>query len=147
MLGRFYLTQEAIDFLESCTAQALCKSGAGSELEKLRAVMGYLRCVLLHAPFGETLAAAPRWTTPYDVEGWFSEGCVRDLECHRFPELQTFTTTVEPARKALIESRIATFGEHPAGLGKFTRTVFARDLRRTAVCVRRQPGNTAGTYL
>jgi hypothetical protein len=37
---------------------------------------------------------------------------------------------VEPEKKALIENRLATFGEHPAGLGKFTRTMFARDLRR-----------------
>jgi hypothetical protein len=42
-----------------------------------------------------------------------------------------FHTTVEPERKELIESRIRTFGEHPAGLGKFTRTMFAKDLRRT----------------
>jgi hypothetical protein len=48
---------------------------------------------------------------------------------------------VEPEKKALIENRIATFGEHPAGLGKFTRTMFARDLRRTLVA----PGSRAET--
>lgn len=37
---------------------------------------------------------------------------------------------VSPERKALIETRIATFGEHPSGLGKFTRSMFAQDLQR-----------------
>jgi hypothetical protein len=44
---------------------------------------------------------------------------------------QALPTTVEPSRRALIETKVATFGEHPSGLGKFTRTMFAQDLRRT----------------
>jgi len=45
----------------------------------------------------------------------------------------TLFTTVEPRKRALLENRLATFGEHPAGLGKFTRTLFAHDLRRSLV--------------
>jgi hypothetical protein len=40
---------------------------------------------------------------------------------------------VDDERKAVIENRIRTFGEHPSGLGKFTRTMFARDFRRVVV--------------
>jgi len=42
---------------------------------------------------------------------------------------------LDEKRKAVIENRIRTFGEHPAGLGKFTRTMFARDFRRTVISV------------
>jgi hypothetical protein len=37
---------------------------------------------------------------------------------------------VDPRKRSVIETRVTTFGEHAAGLGKFTRTMFARDLRR-----------------
>jgi hypothetical protein len=36
--------------------------------------------------------------------------------------------------------KVATFGEHPAGLGKFTRSMFARDLRRSFSVSERQFG-------
>ena len=42
--------------------------------------------------------------------------------------------------RALILTKVATFGEHPSGLGKFTRTLFARDLRRSV-----EPAGSAGT--
>ncbi|MEK7830775.1 MAG: hypothetical protein AAB401_06805, partial [Acidobacteriota bacterium] len=54
----------------------------------------------------------------------------------------TFATKVEADKRALIENRLATFGEHPSGLGKFTRTLFAQDLRRTMI---RAESATAGT--
>jgi hypothetical protein len=38
---------------------------------------------------------------------------------------------ISPETQAKITTRVSTFGEHPAGLGKFTRTMFAQDLRRT----------------
>lgn len=47
-----------------------------------------------------------------------------------FPLPLLLEARVSPERKALIETRIATFGEHPSGLGKFTRSMFAHDLRR-----------------
>jgi hypothetical protein len=40
---------------------------------------------------------------------------------------------MDPEIRAALEHRLATFGEHPATLGKFTRTMFAKDLRRTLV--------------
>ena len=40
------------------------------------------------------------------------------------------TLRVEP-EGATLDERLATYGEHASGLGKFTRTLFARDLRRT----------------
>lgn len=43
-----------------------------------------------------------------------------------------------------IQSRVVTFGEHPAGLGKFTRTMFANDLRRTLVHARTYVEATKG---
>jgi hypothetical protein len=91
----------------------------------------YLRCVLLHCPFAQTLEAAPAWESRFDVEAWSEDKYSRPLETYRYPERKMFATLVEPEKKALIENRIRTFGEHPSGLGKFTRTMFARQLRRT----------------
>ncbi|MBS1788252.1 MAG: hypothetical protein JST85_11040 [Acidobacteria bacterium] len=45
----------------------------------------------------------------------------------------TFAAKVEADKCAFIESRVATFGEHPSGLGKFTRTMFAQDLRHAVI--------------
>ncbi len=60
-------------------------------------------------------------------------------QLHRFAanyalaEEQTFATALAADRRQELETKIGTFGEHPSGLGKFTRTMFARDLRRTIV--------------
>lgn len=40
------------------------------------------------------------------------------------------TAFVENEKKEMIENKVMTFGDHPSGLGKITRTMFARDLRR-----------------
>ena len=127
MLGRFFFTQEAVDFLETGIAAA---SPSGMKPVLLRTVMEYLRAVLIYSPFAKSLASVNCWTTSYDVEAWKREGYVKNLGVYRYSQPQTFTTFVEPERKALIESRLRTFGEHPSGLGKFTRTMFAQDLRR-----------------
>jgi hypothetical protein len=133
MIGRFKITRETLQFLESTIAGALgCMEETKREM--LRAVMEYLQTVILHSPFAATLAAVPSpWRTSYDIETWRQEGYARSLECYRFPEARIFFSVLEPKRKSLIEARVATFGEHPAGLGKFTRTMFAQDLRRTLV--------------
>jgi hypothetical protein len=133
MLGRFYVTKEGLDFLESGIEDALADSLAETKSALLQAVMGYLRGALLYAPFAESLAATPYWTTSYNLEAWRRDGYKNCLETYPYPKPQTFRGTIEPERKALIESRIATFGEHPSQLGKFTRTMFARDLHRTFV--------------
>jgi hypothetical protein len=93
--------------------------------------MDYLRSVLLHAPFARTLQDTPTWTTSYDVVAWREDRYEQPLERYRLPDAKEVVTSIDPSRKAVIMSRIATFGEHPAGLGKFTRTMFAHDLRRT----------------
>jgi hypothetical protein len=127
------VTPETLDFLEAGIEAALGESLTETQLVLLRTVMEYLRTVILHVPFTATLAATPHWTTFYDMESWRHDGYAKRLETYRYQEPQTFATIVEPKRKALIESRITTFGEHPSGLGKFTRTMFAQDLRRTLI--------------
>jgi hypothetical protein len=97
--------------------------------------MGYLRAVVLHVPFVETMERPVQWTTRFDVPAWRSDDYGQSLDAYRCPAPRTFDAVVEPDRRALIESRLATFGEHPAGMGKFTRTMFAQDLRRTLVPV------------
>ncbi len=138
MLGRFYVTQEALDFLELGIAEALGDALRESAAETrepaqapLRAVTDYLRAVLLHVPFRQNLAADAEWTSVFDVESWRRDGYARPLESYTFAAPRTFRAAVDPERRAVLENRLATFGEHPSGLGKFTRTMFATDLRRT----------------
>ncbi len=128
MLGRFYVTHDALDFLR----QAVHAATAGTR-EQTEDVVEYLRCLLLHSPFIETLRETPAWKGGFDVEAWREEKYQKPLSAFRYPATRTFATAVEPERKALIENRLRTFGEHPSGLGKFTRTMFARDLRRTLI--------------
>jgi radical SAM superfamily enzyme YgiQ (UPF0313 family) len=136
MLGRFYTTEATLDFLEAGILAALGESSPQTKVRLLQTVMEHLRCVQLYSPFAKSLAVTPSWTTSYDVEAWRRDGYVKNLEVYTYPAPQTFITLIEPERKALIESRIATFGEHPSQLGKFTRTMFAQDLRRSLVPVR-----------
>ena len=131
MLGRFYVTRGALGFLEHAMITSLPYRGAALALDQLRAVIDYLRGILLHVPFSRTLNAAPSGKLAYDVQAWSADGYRKPLESYRFSEPRRFTTNVEDTIKATLMSRISTFGEHPAGLGKFTRTMFARDLRRT----------------
>jgi radical SAM superfamily enzyme YgiQ (UPF0313 family) len=130
LIGRFYVFHHALDFLQSGIQSFLDDSSAGSVSAQLKTVIEYLRCVMLSAPFAVSLNATPEWTTEFDVESWCRGGYVEDLASFKLSEPQIFTTSVSPEQRTLIESRIETFGERPAGLGKFTRTMFARDLRR-----------------
>ena len=133
MLGRFYVTDDALNFLEAGIRSALGDNLSESKIDLLATVVDYLRTVLLRTPFVESVAETPKWSTKYDVDRWCRDGYKNSLESYSFPELRSFIAIVEPQRRALIESRIATFGEHPSQLGKFTRTMFARDLHRTLV--------------
>ncbi|MFQ5688692.1 MAG: B12-binding domain-containing radical SAM protein [Gemmatimonadota bacterium] len=131
MIGRFLVTGEATAFLEDGLRSVL-----GSELsdlgrEALSSVMSYLRCVLLSSPFAVSLEESPSWTTRFDVEAWSAAGYADDLEAHVLEEPITYIARVTEEHRVAIERRIRTFGDHPAGLGKFTRTMFARDLRRS----------------
>ena len=133
MLGRFYAMHDALDFLESGIVAAMGESASAEKLGQLETVVDYMRSVLLHTPFAETVSITRYWTTIYDLEKWRSEGYAKHLQDYTYPEERTFAAIVEAEPKALIQNRIATFGEHPSGLGKFTRTMFARDLRRVLV--------------
>jgi radical SAM superfamily enzyme YgiQ (UPF0313 family) len=144
MIGRFYAMQGALDFLESGIVAAMGESAIPDNIELLETVMEYMRSVLLHTPFAETVSVTRYWTTIYDLEKWRNEGYARHLEDYSYPEPKTFAAIVEAESRALIQSRIATFGEHPAGLGKFTRTMFARDLRRILVSSAYSAGGAVG---
>lgn len=131
MLGRFFVTPASLSFLETTIRSALEQRGVEYPSDQLTAVIDYLHCVLLHVPFADSLRATPTWTSRFDVEAWTADKFERPLSSYAFPQPRTFHTHVEPKRKAQLEQRLATYGEHPSGLGKFTRTIFARDLRRS----------------
>ncbi len=135
MLGRFYVTLESLDFLEAAIFDLMQAKGLGESRSELDAVIDYLRAVLLHVPFRQSLNVMPDWPTHFDVEAWTAAGYSKPLSHYAFEKPQIFATTIAPERKASIENRISTYGEHASGLGKFTRTLFARDLRRTLVRV------------
>jgi radical SAM superfamily enzyme YgiQ (UPF0313 family) len=130
MLGRFFVTQDALVFLEDGLSADMVEADSEAHAAELTAVMAYLRAVLLHAPFEKSLEERPEWESAYDVEAWRHEGYARELAAFRLERARRFSTEIEPARRAVLLERVRTFGEHPAGLGKFTRTMFARDLRR-----------------
>jgi len=134
MLGRFFVTQEALAFLEQVISKALSQAAPEVDLEPLGDVIDYLRNMLLHSPFAQSVAEEVQWDTVYDVEAWAENGYQEPLTRHR-SLVATLHAHVEPERRKLIETKVKTFGDHPSGLGKFTRTMFARDLRRTIILV------------
>lgn len=133
MLGRFYATSSSLEFLEAGIARALAARGAAYDPEQLGAVFDYLRAVALHVPFAETTADPAIWESRYDVEAWARDQYAAPLDEYRFDTRRALRAEASESTRALILAKVGTFGEHPAGLGKFTRTMFARDLRRTLV--------------
>ena len=133
MLGRFFATREALEFLREVLIAAIAQKLDAAAREQLDTVIEYLRCVLLHAPFFESLSSTPVWTSGYDIEKWCAENYSKPLAAYSYATRRSFATAVESDRKAVIANRLRTFGEHPSGMGKFTRTMFARELRRTLV--------------
>lgn len=127
LTGRFLVLDEALQFLHAGI------SGDSVDPEQLDAVIGYLKAVMLSSPFGESLRQTPEFVTVYDVDAWSRANYESPLPAYRIDQPVRFLTTVPDDQRKLIESRIATFGEHPAAIGKFTRTMFARDLRRRLV--------------
>lgn len=132
MLGRFFATQPSLDFLEIVLAEALRAQPGGLNPDELGAVMGYLRAVMLSSPFTRSLAVLPEWTTSYNVQSWVMDKYTRPLSDYAVPK-RMFKTRMDAEKKAMLETRLSTYGDHPSGLGKFTRTLFARDLRREVV--------------
>jgi hypothetical protein len=135
MVGRFFAVQESLDFLQDAMTAAIPRSLDLTVNEQISAAIGYLRCVLLHSPFSETLQTTPVWTTSYDIELWSKENYSKPLASYDFGEERNFRTAVDPEHKAVIENRLRTFGEHPSGMGKLTRTMFAREMRRALLAM------------
>lgn len=130
MLGRFYATGAALDYLGSSIAAALAARGIAYDRALLDNLMEYMRAVSLRVPFAQTTADAVPFESDHDIEGWAKDGYLRPLSDYRFEQRRAFVARATPQTRALILAKLETFGEHPAGLGKFTRTMFARDLRR-----------------
>jgi radical SAM superfamily enzyme YgiQ (UPF0313 family) len=135
MIGRFYATTASFDFLEAALTAALNEGGAVWNSQELETAMSYLRGVVLHVPFVETMRRSVKWTTAYDIEAWARDRFARPISSYRLAVPRTLTAEVTPEVRGLIETKVATFGEHPSGLGKFTRSMFARDLRRAVLPV------------
>ncbi len=133
MIGRFYATGPSIEFLEEVVARTLAERGTAYDPEELRTLGGYMRAVMLHAPFEQEMAREVAWSTAFDVDTWSADGYVRPLSDYRYDEPQVLRAVVDRDKQNLINAKIEVFGEHPSGLGKFTRTMFARDLRRAFV--------------
>jgi len=136
MIGRFYATEPALDYLHDTIAACTDASE-----HPLSCVIDYLRQVLLYVPFEETLAEELHWTLDYDVEAWCAAHYEQSLESFACDPPRPVQATVSPAQRTTIQTKLRTFGEHPSGLGKFTRTMFARDLRRSVSPDRRGAGN------
>ena len=130
MLGRFYATHEGLDFVQTAIAESLGDPLDPDGQAELAAVMDYLRTVLLHVPLKEAMQRTPSFTAAYDVEAWRNADFAQPLTSFRLPAPLTWHTAMDPEKQAVIEKRVADYGEHAAGLGKFTRTMFAKDLRR-----------------
>ncbi len=131
MIGRFYVFSEGLNFLSTSLKAVLGPAASESIAERLDAVVEYLRSVILHVPFSESLERTPQWHSKYDIEKWREDGYSRSLEEYDLVIPKNFETSIPTDVYAKLISRVQTFGEHPSGLGKFTRTLFARDLRRT----------------
>jgi hypothetical protein len=129
MIGRFHATMASLDFLETVLAEAMVERGATDDGLR-HAVMSYLRAVALHVPFTASMDAEERWLATHDIENWTRDRFARSLSTYAIAEPRLLHARVSDDTRALLKSRVSMFGEHPSGLGKFTRSMFARDLRR-----------------
>jgi len=132
MIGRFVVVTDALDFLYRALSDLI---GPDDQVghEMARNIIDYYRSVMLHVPFADSLEGEPVWHTVYDIEAWRNADYKAPLSEFRFNTLRSIPTKVDPRIKSVLLSRLETFGEHPSGLGRFTRTMFAKDFRRKAV--------------
>ena len=61
MIGRFYVFHEGLNFLETALIATLGDSLSEEKARMLKTVVEYLRTVILHVPFAETLVEMPDW--------------------------------------------------------------------------------------
>jgi radical SAM superfamily enzyme YgiQ (UPF0313 family) len=133
MIGRFVIIQDALDFLHAGISSLIENDATGTKQEMMQDIIQYYRSVMLHVPFAETLEEIPIWTTSHDIISWRQGRYAKPLENYRYSQPMQFATKVPSNTKSVLKSRIETFGEHPSGMGRFTRTMFAQDLRRQIV--------------
>lgn len=131
MIGRFFVLPESISFLEDVLL-SLSEDSDNPEQSAamVRCVSDYFRAVMLHSPFKAALEETPVLAAAYDVEAWRAQDYAEPLSTFRDGREVQLRTSVDEGVKSLILSRLDTFGEHPQGMGRFTRTMFAKDLRR-----------------
>jgi hypothetical protein len=136
IIGRFFVTDEAIQFLHDAILATFNERQIdGQPQEALGAIRSYLSAVMLGVPFESTLHADVVWASVYDVETWVGDEYKKPLEAYRTDVEVEYSGRVPDERARWIQKKVDTFGEHPSGLGKFTRSMFARDMRRTLVAV------------
>ncbi len=128
MMGRFFHLDATLEFLGDTLRSVVDTVRVGSS--EIDAVMSYMRAILLTTPFGETTRLEPEFCCAYDVEAWFASDENESLGIHVLSTPLTFKATTPEETRELILGKVSAFGEHASGLGKFTRTMFARDLRR-----------------
>jgi hypothetical protein len=128
MMGRFFSLDATLEFLGQTLAAVVDADRVSPE--EIDAVMQYMGAVLLSTPFGETTLLEPEISLGYDVGSWFEAVEGKSLKEHPLDGTRRFKATTNMETRRLILGKVETFGEHAAGLGKFTRTMFARDLRR-----------------
>ncbi len=133
MMGRFTVIHEALDFLQSGVADLIDAQDDHRKSAMLDDIITYYRCIMLHVPFKQSLSETPSWRPTYNILKWRRDRYAKPLDSYRYRRRRGFSTSIDPRTKSMIESRIETFGEHPTGLGRFTRTLFAKDLRRKVV--------------
>lgn len=132
MIGRFILLEPAIKFLGE-VIEELTGHKANGNSEMLKAITDYYRAVMMHVPFAETTASTPSWQSEYDIVAWREGGYEKPLATYRKDIPLYCETKVKPRIREALLNRIDTFGEHPSGLGRFTRTMFAGDFRRDLI--------------
>jgi hypothetical protein len=130
MLGRFFVTQDSLSFLHQVIDSTLREISPSHNDLELKGVIDYLRIVLLHSPFNKTLTEEFSLNSSYNFDLWVSEKYSRPLKEYTTKNY-TMLAFVENEKRTTIENKVTTFGDNPSGLGKITRTMFARDLRRS----------------
>jgi hypothetical protein len=130
MLGRFYRVHDALRFLRDAIESYAAASGRFVDAAELDNVHRFLSSISLHVPFAASLARSVAFNLDYDVAAWVADSYTRPLRDYKLARPLLLVAQASDQVCAALLQRVRTFGEHPSGLGKFTRTLFARDLRR-----------------
>jgi hypothetical protein len=89
MLGRFYATMPALEFLHRGIVTAVTQRGLAFDSEQLDTVMSYLRAVILHVPFADTMAKHVQWTSRHDLPQWAENRFAKPLHEYRLDTSRT----------------------------------------------------------